>query len=85
MSNENVLNKERRDEACLKKLAELNPYTKVNNKGFNYTLSFGLFSFAFSDFGEKHIILDKTGKEKGKFYISNITKEQKGKIKIYYS
>ena len=121
LSNENVLNKERRDEACLNKLAELNPTTKVtiennylsniknydvviiteimnsnvikkinkechdNNKGFIYTLSFGLFSFAFSDFGEKHIILDKTGKEKGKFYISNITKEQKGKIKIDYS
>ena len=80
LSNENVLNKERRDEACLKKLAELNPTTKVtiennylsniknydvviiteilnsniikkinkechdNNKGFIYTLSFGLFS-----------------------------------------
>lgn len=121
LSNKNVLNKERRDEACLTKLAELNPSTKVtiennylsniknydvviiteilnsniikkinkechdNNKGFIYTLSFGLFSFAFSDFGEKHIILDKTGKEKGKFYISNITKEQKGKIKIDYS
>ncbi len=28
LSNENVLNKERRDEACLKKLAELNPTTK---------------------------------------------------------
>ncbi len=30
LSNENVLNKERRDKACLIKLAELNPTTKVN-------------------------------------------------------
>ena len=121
LSKENVLNKERRDEACLSKLAELNPSTRViieqnylsniknydvviiteimnsnvikkinkechdNNKGFIYTLSLGVFSFAFSDFGEKHIILDKTGKEKGKFFISDITKEKNGKIKIDYS
>jgi ubiquitin-activating enzyme E1 len=120
LSNENVLNKERRDKACLIKLAELNPTTKVNiednylnkikefdvviiteimkseiihkinklchenNKGFIYTLSLGLSGFIFSDFGENHTILDKTGKENGKFYISNITKDTKGVMKIDY-
>ena len=105
LTNENVLNKERRDQACIKKLSELNPSTKVviennyltkikefdvviisefmktdtintinkecheNNKGFIYSASFGLAGFVFSDFGKKHIILDKSGKEKGKFYI----------------
>ena len=118
ITNENVSNKDRRDKACLKKLAELNSTTKVviendylnkikefdvviiteimksdiinkiniecheNNKGFIYTFSLGLTGFVFSDFGEKHIILDKTGREKGKFYISNITKEKNGKMKI---
>ena len=118
LSNEDILNKERRDNACLKKLAELNPTTKViiendylskikefdvviiteimnseiinkinkecheNNKGFIYTLSLGLTGFIFCDFGKKHIIKDKTGKEKGKFYILNITKEKNGKMKI---
>ena len=120
LSDENVLKKERRDEACLKKLSELNPTTKViiennylskikefdviiitelmnldkikqinqecheNNKGFIYTFSLGLTGFVFSDFGEKHTIYDKNGEEKGKFYISNITKEKKGKIKVDY-
>ena len=118
LTNENVLNKERRDHACLKKLAELNPTTKIviendylskikefdvviiteimksdiinkinkecheNNKGFIYTSSLGLTGFVFSDLGQKHIIKDKTGKEKGKFYILNITKEKNGKMKI---
>ena len=121
LTKENVLNKARRDEACLTKLSELNPTTKIviendylskikefdvviitefmksdiinkinkecheNNKGFIYTASFGLVGFVFSDFGKKHIILDKTGKEKGKFYISNITKEKNGKMKIDFS
>ena len=121
ITNEDVLNKERRDQACVKKLSELNPTTNViiennylsqikdfdvviitefmktdiinrinkecheNNKGFIYSISFGLAGFVFSDFGKKHIILDKNGKEKGKFYISNITKEKNGKMKIDFS
>jgi len=121
LTNENVLNKERRDQACIKKLAELNPTTKVviendyltkikefdvviiteimksdiiykinkecheNNKAFIYTLSLGLTGFVFNDFGEKHTILDKSGKEKGKFYVSNITKEKNGRMKIDFS
>lgn len=111
LSKEYILNKKRRDQLCIKKLAELNPKTKLviendyllkikefdvviiteimnsntikkinkecheNNKAFIYTLSLGLMGFLFSDFGQKHTILDKTGKEKGKFYISKITKE----------
>ena len=121
LTNNDIINKKRRDEACIKQLSELNPSTKIiiensylskikefdvvvitkimnsniiykinkecheNNKGFIYTLSLGLMAFAFSDFGDKHIILDKTGIEKGKFYISNITKEKKGKIKIDFT
>ena len=121
LNNNDVLDKKRRDEACLKSLSDLNPTTKViiendylnkikeydvviiteimkldiinkinkecheNNKGFIYTLSLGLMGIIFSDFGQKHIIYDKTGKEKGKFYISNITKEIKGKMKIDFS
>ena len=113
---ENVTKKERRDEACLKKLSDLNPATQVyiendyislikdfdvviiteiikseivkkinkechdNNKGFIYTFSLGLIGITFSDFGENHIVLDKTGKEKAKFYVSNITKSKKGKL-----
>ena len=118
IKKEDVLNKERRDKACLKKLQELNPNTKVNieenflikikeydviiitemmkseiiykinkechlnNKAFIYTLSLGLFGIIFDDFGQKHIITDKTGKEKAKFYISNITKDKNSIMKI---
>lgn len=118
LTNEDVLNNKRRDEACLKKLAELNPTTKViiennylskikefdvviitemmksdiinkinrecheNNKGFIYALSLGLTGFVFSDFGKKHIIFDKSGKEKNTFYVTNITKEKNGKMNI---
>lgn len=121
LTNDDILQKKRRDEACIEKLSELNPSTKVviennyiskikefdvviiteiihsdiiykinkecheNKKGFLYTLSLGLMGFVFSDFGPKHIILDKTGAEKGKFYISNITKEKKGKITIDFT
>ena len=118
LTNEDILNKKRRDEASLKKLLELNPSTKVNiendylnkiknfdvviiteitkseivnkinkechenNKCFIYTFSLGLFGFIFCDFGQKHLILDKTGKEKSKFYITNITKEKNAIMKI---
>ena len=121
LQNENILKKERRDIACLKKLSELNPFTKIiiendylskikeydvviiteimksdkiykinkechmNNKGFIYSCSCGLFGISFSDFGQKHIITDKTGKEKGKFYITNITKDKKGIVSIDYT
>ena len=121
LTNDDVLNKVRRDQACFKKLSELNPTTKIviendylskikefdvviitefmktdiiyrinrecheNNKGFIYTANFGLAGFVFSDFGKKHIILDKSGKEKGKFYISNITREKNGKMTIDFN
>ena len=121
ISERDITEKRRRDEACIQKLSDLNQSTKIdieknylskinefdviiitefmdsyiihkinkechsNNKGFIYTLSLGLMSFAFSDFGKKHIILDKTGIEKGKFYILNITKEKNGKITIDFT
>ena len=121
LTNEDILHKKRRDEACFKKLSELNPSTKIliennylskikefdvivitkimnseliykinkecheNDKGFIYTLSLGLMGFIFSDFGTKHTILDKTGIEKGKFYLTNITKEKNGRITIDFT
>ena len=121
LKDENATKKERRDEACLKKLSDLNPTTKVyiendylskikefdvviiteitnseivvkinkecheNNKGFIYTCSLGLTGLIFNDFGENHVILDKTGKEKAKIYISNITKEKEGKLKLDFN
>ena len=121
LTNDDILNKKRRDEACHKKLSQLNPDTKIiiennylskikefdvvviteimnsdiiyqinkvcheNNKGFIYTLSLGLMGFVFSDFGSKHIIFDKTGIEKGKFYISKITKDKEGKMEIDFT
>ena len=121
LTDNDVLNRKRRDEACIKKLSELNPSTKIiieddylskikefdvvliteimnsniihkinkicheNNKGFIYASSLGLMGFAFSDFGSNHKILDKTGREKGKFLISNIIKGEKGKITIDFS
>lgn len=121
ITEEDVNNKKRRDEACLKGLCELNPSTKViiendyqskinefdiviiteilpsekinfinsicheNKKGFIYTLCLGLFGVVFLDFGERHFIIDKYGKENKKFYIKNITKEKNGKIIVDYS
>ena len=64
---------------------KINKECHENNKGFIYTLSLGLIGFTFSDLGKKHIILDKTGREKGKFYITNITKEKKAKMKIDFT
>ena len=64
---------------------EINKECHENNKGFIYTLSLGLMGFVFSDFGPKHLIIDKTGIEKGKFYISSITKEKNGKITIDFN
>ena len=36
----------------------------------------------FNDLGSKHIILDKTGKEKGKFHTQNLKKEKKEKLRL---
>jgi len=64
---------------------KINKICHENNKGFIYASSLGLMGFAFSDFGSKHKILNKTGREKGKFLISNIIKGEKGKITIDFS
>ena len=64
---------------------KINKICHENNKGFIYASSLGLMGFAFSDFGSKHKILNKTRREKGKFLISNIIKGEKGKITIDFS
>ena len=45
-----------------------------NKIGFIYCLNLGLSGFIFSDFGEKHLINDYTGKEKKIYFIKNIDK-----------
>ena len=45
-----------------------------NKIGFIYCLNLGLSGFIFSDFGEKHLINDYTGKEKKIYSIKNIDK-----------
>jgi len=63
-------------------IEKINNECHANNKGFIYTLSLGVMSLIFSDFGNKHIILQKSGNEKKKFYITNITKDNKGILKL---
>ena len=61
---------------------ELNDLCRENNKKFIYTSNLGLSGFVFDDFGDEHIILNKTGDEPTNFIIKNITKEKEGKVTI---
>ena len=56
-------------------LYEYNNICRENNKGFIYSCAFGLCGFIFNDFGDEHIIYNKTGKDELKFYIKNIIKK----------
>ena len=64
----------------IKIINELNNIYRENNKKFIYTSTLGLSGFVFDDFGENHIIINKT--EPNSFIIKNITKEKEGKVKI---
>ena len=66
----------------IKIVNELNNICRENNKKFIYTSTLGLSGFVFDDFGENHIIINKTGDEPNSFIIKNITKEKEGKVKI---
>jgi len=62
------------------KITAINDYCHVNNVGFIYGTSIGLFSCCFVDFGESHVIHDETNKEIHKSYVTNITKEKEARI-----
>ena len=53
-------------------LFRINEKCHKNQINFIYCLNLGLSCFIFSDFGEKHIIIDPTGKEKKIYFIKNI-------------
>lgn len=63
-------------------LSELNNLCRENRKKFIYASTLGLSGFVFDDFGDEHIIINKTGDEPQSFLIKNITKEKEGKITI---
>lgn len=42
----------------------------------------GLSGFVFNDFGEEHLIINRTGDDPNSFFIKNITKEKEGKVTI---
>ena len=57
-----------------KYLFSINELCHKKNVNFIYCLNLGLSCFVFSDFGDKHIITDPTGKEKKIYFIKNIDK-----------
>ncbi len=63
-------------------LISLNNICRENNKKFIYASTLGLSGFIFNDFGEEHLIINKTGDEPQSFIIKNITKEEEGKVTI---
>ena len=63
-------------------LISLNNICRENNKKFIYASALGLSGFIFNDFGEEHLIINKTGDEPQSFIIKNITKEKEGKVTI---
>ena len=111
LTEEDIKNKKRRDEASIRKLSELNSYVmcdimdgsdifsqvnkynliaitevmnkeklyllneecRKNNVGFIYAADIGITCFCFIDFGD-HIIKDKNGEERKKYFIQNINK-----------
>ena len=66
----------------LQTIIEINSICRERKKKFIYTSSLGISGFIFNDFGEEHIIYNKTGREPYKFLIKNITKEKNGKVTI---
>ena len=65
-----------------KTIIEFNDICREKNIKFIYAATLGLSGFVFNDFGEDHIIINKTGDEPQSFFIKNITKEKEGKVTI---
>lgn len=55
-------------------LFSINEICHNNGVNFIYCLNFGLSCFVFTDFGDRHIITDPSGKERNIFFIKNIDK-----------
>ena len=64
------------------KISELNSLCRENKIKFIYASILGLSGFVFNDFGDEHIIINKTGDEPKSFFIKNITKEKEGKVTV---
>ena len=65
-----------------KDIIEYNKICRDNNKKLIYTSVLGLSGFVFNDFGEEHLIINRTGDDPNSFFIKNITKEKEGKVTI---
>ena len=65
-----------------KEIILLNEYCRTKNIKFIYGAALGLSGFIFSDFGNKHIIIDQNGIEPKKFLCKNITNSEKGFVTI---
>ena len=63
-------------------IKEFDDICRENKKKFIYASTLGLSGFIFVDFGDEHIILNKTGNEPKSFLINNISKEKEGKVTI---
>lgn len=63
-------------------LIEYNYICRANNKKFIYSSALGLSGFVFNDFGDEHLIINKTGDEPQSVTIKNISKEKEGIITI---
>ena len=63
-------------------ITELNDLCRENKTKFIYASTLGLSGFVFDDFGDEHIIMNKTGDEPKTYIIKNITKEKEGKVTV---
>ena len=63
-------------------LNKINEICRKKKKGLIYGAALGLISFIFVDFGEEFIVKNLNGEEPKKFYIKNISKEEKCLINI---
>jgi len=63
-------------------ISEFNFLCRENKIKFIYASTLGLSGFVFNDFGDEHIIINKTGDEPQSFFIKNISKEKEGKVII---
>lgn len=66
-------------------LTKWNEFLRTHHKGFIYHGNLGLYGFAFVDFGDNHIILDKDGEQLKNSMVSLISQEEKGLVTVHDS
>lgn len=68
-----------------KRLIEINEFCRSQPKPIGFILGgcLGLFGFAFVDYGNDHIVLDKTGEETKTVVVANISKEENGIVTVH--